>query len=236
MADTNIDYVSKREFRVVSLILVPLIILGIWALLPLLRSLLAPGVTSKSTPIVVRGGSMTAYTERQSAPGGWLPKPVPPNYSGPYCVNIRAPGTSYYVELLDNDDNSTVLSSWQNPTMTYPMIVDIYGHDPLDPTLSIPSKTNGLEFTLQPKDCDGNDGKMSVKISTNGGGFYKWRLPGRKHHLDNLRFQVPSSANCADQDSCERMAAVVVTINGVQQNPNPGLCLDGDCTVVIGTE
>ena len=230
MNETSPTHLTRREFRLVSLGLAILPIIVIVLMLHLLQSqnalLPRPPV---STPIVIRGGSMTAFTERSSAPNGWKPKPPP--YPATYCVDIIAPGAGFYAELHDNDANSTLLDSWTNPTGVY-----IHDHDISDPTLSTPSKTNGFAFILRQTDCGGGSANKSVTISTNVGSFYKLRLPAGpgNHHIDNLRFLDSSPACATDEDACERMAEVVVALNGVTQPPVS--CLDGDCTVIIGTK
>jgi hypothetical protein len=188
-----------------------------------------PPTRPVSTPIVIRGGSMTAFTEKADAPSGWMPKPS--NYPPPYCVDVKPTGGVFYAALHDDaDPNPSASKTWRDPTA-----VDIYGHDPNDSNHQNPSQ-NGFAFILQQTDCQGNNGdkgNKSVRINTYVGSFYHERLYGHGNHIDNLRF-LDSSAGCVpDKDLCERMAKVVVTIGGVKI---PHLCPDGDCTVTIGTQ
>ena len=221
MAETNINYVSKREFRVVSLILVPIIVVLLATILPRLRSLLlgSSGATNtRSTPIVVRGGAMTAFSEHSK----WTK--VSPST---YCLDIKKIG-DFYVNFDDMADGSS--GSW-----TAPKAVEIHGHVPTDPNATQASKS-GLRLVLQTTNCAGASGHESVQISAVGGGFYPLAMPQHGSHGGNLRFQIDSSAGCAqDQDICERMAELVVTdSSGTVLSPIP--CPDGDCSISIGVQ
>jgi serine/threonine protein kinase len=63
MAETNVNYVTKNEFRLVAFGLAALIVIGAWAILGRKVVPNVPHVTpaTRSTPIVVRGGAMTAF-------------------------------------------------------------------------------------------------------------------------------------------------------------------------------
>jgi hypothetical protein len=229
MNETSPNFVTTREFRLVSLGLAILsIIVILLSLLGVLRRPNAlPSPPTVSTPIVIRGGSMTAFTEQVGAPGGWMPK-TPPNLLS-YCADVSTStaNTNFFVELRDNDTAWTVLGHWDNPTS-----LDIHEHDLSNTSVWQASKTSGFRLTLQQTACDTITAKKSVWISTLGGIFYPFRLPGRSSHTESLRFQDTSSTCRTDEDACERMADIVVTMNGTVQ---PAVtCLDGDCTVVIG--
>jgi hypothetical protein len=233
MAEPNINYVTKREFRVVSLILVPVLVALLSLLLPCVRSFLAPkGATkSKSTPIVVRGGSMTAFTNTGN---GWVEQS---GAATTYCFQVDTSS----IELDDNEDDSILFSqSSLQPSWT----IKVWGHDP-DHTSSKPSK-NGLLFTAlkQKTDCKGNPAPENtyVVVSTLGSGsFYPTRqqLPNSPSRTGNIRFLDSASVGCKcvdndnDQDFCERMAQVDIQLDSTSK-PLTRTCADGDCTLHIG--
>jgi hypothetical protein len=216
MAETNVNYVTKNEFRLVALVLVPLIVVALIVLVQHVLSALFIRGTTKSTPIVLRGGAMTAFAERSK----WAQVSTTT-----YCLDIKTSG-NYYVDF---DDQADPNSSASPPNAA---AVEIHGHDPTDPNKA--SKF-GFKLVLQTVDCKGTSGHKSVQISSIGGAFYKAALPLHGTHGDNLRFLVDSSAGCAsDEDLCERMAEVVVTASDGTVSTYP--CLDGDCSVHIGTQ
>ncbi len=222
MAELDIDYVNKKEFRIVSVGLAALIIAGIVGALTILKSNLRPAPATRSTPIVVRGGAMTAFAEHSK----WTKVS-----SSTYCLDIKKIG-DFYVNFDDMADG-TLSNSWLSPTA-----VEIHGHrpiDPSDPTGTTPS-TKGLKLVLQTTNCAGASGHESVQISALGGGFYSFEMPHHGSHGGNLRFLIDSSAGCAqDQDLCERMAELVITdTSGTVLTPIP--CPDGDCSVEIGVQ
>jgi len=221
MAETNVNYVTRNEFRLVATVLAALIVIGAGAIL---RRVLpkVPDVmrATRSTPIVVRGGAMTAFAEHSK----WSMVS-----SSTYCLNIKKIG-DFYVNFDDEADPNNS-DSW-----IAPKIVEIYGHDINDPTGTNPSPAkNGFKLVLQQTDCSGNTGHQSVQITAVGGTYYSLHFPAHGTHGDGLRYLVDASAGCAkDQDLCERMAEVVVTDS--QGTATPHLCPDGDCAVYIGIQ
>jgi hypothetical protein len=211
MNETNANYVTRRKFRMVVSVL-SLLLLGAAALLVAQRKNWSQWwFTGTDTPILVRGGAMTAFTVGKGAPKGWG------TASGStYCINVD---TSYIQFDIEADRTS---KSW--PNLTPPWEVDIYGQ----------SGANGLKFEGKASDCTGSTGlgKTSVRLSPmNGGGFYQTPpladAPPRK---GNVRFRDTSCG--PDEDACERMGKVVIKLSTGLPTVPP--CLDGDCTVRIG--
>jgi hypothetical protein len=212
MAEIDINYVTRKEFRIVSVGLAALIITGIIGVLAILKSILLTTPT-RSTPIVVRGGSMTAFAESK-----WTMISA-----STYCLDINKIG-DFYVNFDDMADESS--QSWTKPTA-----VEIHGHDPTGA-----ASTNGLKLSLLAKNCAGVSGHESVQISAQGGGFYTFQLHQHGKHNGNLRFRIDSSAGCTqDEDLCERMSEVLVTDSSGSVSSPIG-CADGDCSVEIGIQ
>jgi hypothetical protein len=225
MAETNVNYVTKNEFRLVAVGLAALLVIGLW---PTLRQaqvhpykVPADMTATRSTPIVVRGGAMTAFAEHSK----WSQVSATT-----YCLDIKKIG-DFYVNFDDEADPSKS-NSWVKPK-----IIEIYGHDINDMTGTKPSPNkNGLKFILQQTDCSGNTGHESVQINSVGGAYYSLHFPAHGTHGDGLRYLVDPLAGCAkDQDLCERMAAVFITDSAGSSTP-PLPCPDGDCSVSIGIQ
>jgi hypothetical protein len=209
MKENSTEHVAKNTFVIVTaglgtLLLGALVNLG-WIIIH------KPKVTV-NCPILVRGGSMTAFTI--DVKSGWSPKT---DSQPSYCVDMETANSSI---AFVNESDSDLSFSWAGlpPTWT----VEIRGND---------SNGAGMTFMPQGKNCSDHAG-TSVKVSSSkNGGFYPVSsLAPHGHHTDNRRFKF---VGCdGDEDLCERMAKVIVTIDGKAQ---PTLvCGDGDCSVGIG--
>lgn len=224
MAENSVNYVTKTEFRLVAIILAALLVIGLWPAVrhPQVAPSRVPAVmpSTRSTPIVVRGGAMTAFAEHSK----WSTVSATT-----YCLDIKKIG-DFYVNFDDEADPKNS-DSWLAPKM-----VEIYGHDINDSAGANPSPTkNGFRLLLQQTDCSGNNGHESVQIISVGGAYYSLHFPAHGTHGDGLRYLVDSTAGCAkDQDLCERMAQTVVTDS--QGTTTSHSCPDGDCSVYIGIQ
>jgi len=244
MNETSSDFVTKRKFRLVTVVLaVPLLISLSILLGPLLirlvRALLGP-TTTVSTPIVIRGGSMTAFTTVQ---GGWSPPA-----GSMSCVDIANANS---IVFTDYEVEPPTSMSWPDaithlPKTVTPWEIDIYPHAAYGQTTGGPPDMNyGWKFMSQSHGCNTPSG-ISVTLSIIGGGFYPPpHLPNGANRHDNLRFLNNSQPGCMallpatkgnDQEYCERMALVDIklaigTSNAAEKKPP---CTDGDCSVGIG--
>jgi hypothetical protein len=233
MSETNADinYVTKQKFllvvvSLVGLLMAALALLG-WRIF-FFRNPLPP----PSTPIVVRGGSMTAYTTNAGAA-------VWEQAGSGYCAVVDTSEIAF-IEVNESkiDKTSSLAPGWE---------IDIFGHDPGkhngNPSrnyFQIISKTGGC-----PKMAGNTSVWISVISSSGKAGFYPAAsLPVEgKFHTSAVRF-LDQSTMCVggdaagnnDQDYCERMARVEVKLApGVSGTPpGPYTCMDGDCSVVIG--
>lgn len=232
---------TKLEFRLVAF---GLPVLMIVAVTYLVRSASFFGFTGsgggKSSPILVQGGSMTAFTT-----GSWA------QIGSAYCVNVD---TSYIA--FKNEGETKYSGSWSNFT-TYPTPitqweVDVYAQTPDTPNngshSSTPDRKNGWKFVSQNKGCKTASG-TSVLVSSivdGANNFYASpSLPASGNHTGNLRFlnqqshcQGVNSASNNDEEFCERMAEVDIKLN-IDTSPIaiPALpCKDGDCSLRIGLD
>jgi hypothetical protein len=224
MHEPSASYVTKGEFRMVGFGLAALLL----AVFVLLCSLRKPcterspggeiggtgGGGGKNSPILVRGGSMTAFTVYPTASDGWAQ-----GKSGLQCVDIATrKGDTFSVTLYDSAES--------NKGGTYPLpvggIIDFRGQG-----------RAGFKLTLYQRNCQQtNSSHFSIEADTiDGGQFYKTSLPSIGTHTGNLRF-LSTVATCGagiDEDMCERMAEV--DVSGI---PSPTLsCGDGDCSAAI---
>jgi hypothetical protein len=211
--------VTKGEFRLVALGLAVVLIAAGYHVGSQILGILQGGRGGKSSPILVQGGSMTAFTVNVLARNGWLPKT---SNSTAYCVDLDT-AKSYIVfvdESLSGNPQSRLLpaAGWE---------IDIVGNDP---------SGAGWKFTPQQQDCPGitSTSKTSIVVTTiNGaGGFYPTRLPASGNHIDNVRFLDKPTSSVGDEDLWERMSLVSVKAGGVVLTQYP--CGDGDCYVQIG--
>jgi hypothetical protein len=240
MDEISGKYVTKAEFRAVAAGLAALIAAVIY-LIAIHRNALPnqPPPPPPETPILVRGGSMTAFTV---AANGWVQHPDKTTYCADAAVT--------YLEF-DNggDGTSTTWPSTASPNAIGQWKVEIHGHDGGDHPHGKKPSANGLTFTSQSQNCNGDDTtKSSVLVSTLGAGkFYPPPpLPASGNRTGNLRFldefqsggvcsgADTTDSNKADQEFCERMEEVDVTLyrgTGSETKEPPLVCLDGDCTV-----
>jgi hypothetical protein len=225
MSETNTSYVTKAEFWVVSLILVALAVAAILVfLVPLqrdvndlrrdvndvkgdVRRLLSKSdTTTPDTPILVRGGAMTAFTIAPSA--GWG--------QAPYCLN-----TPVTTIAFTNEAATTPTPAWNKLNSTWTLMIHSQHHG------------SGLQFVAQAKDCSGDTSKTSVLLTAVNGAFYlPPALPPFELHTDSLRFSdtAPGCQRRTDREYCERMGEVDLTGSGTQT----AQCVDGDCWITIG--
>jgi hypothetical protein len=229
MSEANANYVSKREFRLVALGLVALLLVAIIFVVPQRGCPAArdggkgDGGKGGDSPILVRGGAMTAFTVGKGAPPhGWG------NPSGSaYCIDVD----TSYIEF-DNVATGLVMPV---PNLTPEWVILIYGHSVLDYTSAATHSSNGFEFDAKSIDCQGHasPGKVFLHLSSMPpGAFYPpppmASVPPR---TDNLRFRDKSCG--VDEDFCERIAEVdVISDKGKMLLHEK--CIDGDCSVVIG--
>jgi hypothetical protein len=233
MKENSPAHVNKSTFVVVTGVLGTLFLGASGYLGWLLYQISRPGVTV-NCPILVRGGSMTAFTSGGSA---W----VPSNnilLRNTYCTEILASDISY-IEFKDAGDPNAS-ANWPD-TVTGPPApfsswqIEIYGHASNDYGSGMNRGPNSMRFEWPAKHCNSTDPKKTpVEVTFVGSTAYPLpRLPHHKNHTDNLRmFYLPASKP-EDQEFCERMAEVVVIINGTQYLD--GHCPDGDCSVGMGT-
>jgi hypothetical protein len=214
MNDTSASFASKLEFRLVSLGL------GVVVVATLILSVLhGKTIVTADSPIVVRGGSMTAFTTHW-ANGNWSAQ------GAGYCVNVYKTTTLATFKYEDGTSKDIALGTgWK---------IDVYGHvntgDSPSPkgfefapqfTVCGSTTTPGQAITLTP---------IGLIPAVGGTGFYTSPFPTFTDHASAERFK---DANCNrdDADLCERMASVVVT----PASGTPTLtCHTGDCSLAIG--
>lgn len=161
------------------------------------------------TPIKVRGGAMTFYTNN-----AWTP-PLPSSGSTPntsYC----SPADISVVTIKDSSNDGTF-----NAPATLPASWE----------LELKAKKNNVKISAQPAPCPGGTSAASVTVSVQTAsstvGFYLTDLAAKE---DSRRFL---DTTCGDQDACERLRS------GTLKDPKGNVittfdCKDFDCTVRIG--
>jgi hypothetical protein len=181
---------------------------------------------------------MTAFT---TGANGWQPS------GSAYCADVDTSSITF--ENAGEPQNSNSWTGWPK-SKTWRVV--IHGHDAIDyPNDTTPSN-NGMAFVSHLHECSAiaDDGNMSVVVSILGDSqFYpKPHLPHAGNRTDDLRFLDMlqggkckgadlTDARVADEDFCERMAQVDITLNANTATPTivPSLkCKDGDCSVGIG--
>jgi hypothetical protein len=229
MSDVNASRVNKnrQEFRLVAPGLGPLLLLAMILAASQLgcRAHWWDGGKSGDSPILVRGGSMTAYTIAPGAPGGWGP-PLGPSSKPSYCISVD----TSYIEF----DNGSDGTSKHVPNLTAQWVLYIYGHALTDYSSTATPSSNGLEFDANSINCQGtpSPGKTFLHLSSIlPGPVYPRMANAVTKRTGNVRFRDVSPSS--DEDFAERMALVVV-----KSDTNVQLaqytCIDGDCSVVIG--
>jgi hypothetical protein len=226
MSETSANYLTKGEFRFTAIALALLLVVATYLIRNAIPACLGPnGGKGKDSPILVQGGSMTAFTVTPGAASGWGPPSGPPS-NPTYCINVD----TSYIQFEDGINSYPPLSSL-NPTWE----VDIYGHDVTD-TTGHKQTINGLKLIAAPQKCPGTTSPLTTSVSASaiGGTFYLSPLPTTSKYTGNLRF-LDNTHDCgSDEDFCERMALVRVKSNaGVVLGEFP--CVDGECSVSIGT-
>jgi hypothetical protein len=215
MTETSTNYVSKREFRLVGLGQAALIVVALWFFIFRPFGVVAPPAKGSDSPILVRGGAMTAFTVSPTAPGGWTT-----GKSGQHCVDLITTTNDTFSVVLTNEaehkqDGTYGLSAGGE--------VDFKGKDGV-----------GFSLMLYQRNClQTNSTNFSVEATPiKGALFYKAPLNTPGTHTGNLRFYNPGGCVGSDEELCERMAEV--DVSGAKQ---PTLsCGDGDCSAVIEIE
>jgi hypothetical protein len=203
--------------------------------------------TTPSPPLKVRGGAMTVRTEI-SGNGGWVPKDAAGRQ---FCTNADI-SRAYYL----TDDGLCHLIQLP-PSTNWSM--RLHGGSPVTPGNA---SGRGLVIITQPnQNCTGGVGSsvlMTVfddNVSTNGKyvRFYSGDQNSddgktvRRRFLDRTPDgKTPDKAGCVtppdgdgsgdvgDEDACERMTKFEIrNLSGSSVSTTP--CLNGDCTVFIGT-
>src|ERR1700723_369941 len=176
MNDTSANYVSKSEFRLVSLGL------GIIVVATLILSVLHKGtIVTASSPIVLKGGAMTAYTTKW-AKASW-------SALGPgYCLNIN---DASQVEFTGEDGSSQGIT-----VGTGPWTFNVFGHTNTGDNAS----PEGFALTHQLTLCGSATAGHSITINAigNGGGFYTSQVPPSTDHPSAVRFK---DTNCGRDDA-----------------------------------
>lgn len=185
----------------------------------------------RRTPILMRGGSMTAFTQGSNIK--WIE--ITPDQK--YCVVLPKPN-QIELDFADQADPSSSLP-WPLGSASTSWQVNIYGHDPSHYDTGDADRRFGIKFDWPANSakCNPNPQQIAILITAMGGGFYKKTLPADPNrYYDNKRFSVsPLYCIGTDEDFCERMALVEVAIDGNLQS-SQGKCLDGDCSLQFVTQ
>jgi hypothetical protein len=205
MSDTSANYVSKPEFRLVSLGLGAVVVATLILSFPHGKT-----IVTANSPIVLTGGSMTAYTT-SLANSSWSA------LGAGYCVNVNDTSEA---KFTGEDGNSQDIALG-----TGPWTIDVFGHTNSGDNPS----PKGFELSPQLTLCGSTTAGHSITIITigSGGGFYASQIPTFTDRPSAVRFK---DTNCGrdDADLCERLARVAV--NGTPTYK----CHTGDCSLAIG--
>lgn len=169
-----------------------------------------------NTPVKVRGGAMRIRTD--PGLGQWLPE------TGGYCLAF-APTNIALNEFVPRISGSPI----SLPTSGVPWTLVMYGSDPTKPALS-PSN-NGLKLEANTSPCNGhtasnyamhvtlvNNAAIYPTIRTEVGGATSLRFEDTTPGVGGTPSicSGPNGNPQGDEDGCERLSQVVVTI-GAQQ-------------------
>jgi hypothetical protein len=181
-------------------LLISLLMLNIFRLFGI-----TPPLHVVNSPIVVRGGSMAAFT---TAGQGWV------SQGQGYCSNVD----TSKIEFESAADSKTQTWTHLDPTWD----IEILGHH---------AAGHGLKIQAQSTNCAGLSNKTSVLVTTiMGGGFYQLPLPNAGNRTGNIRY-LDNSAGCmTDEEFCERMGKVTINASPSAMY----VCGDGDCVIGIG--
>lgn len=179
---------------------------------------------SSDTPIKVRGGAMTFFSQ-----GTWSSKS---KTSKSFCTTLDPKDvTVVKVErFFDNEDRKDGALTLASPTWR----IELRGHEEREGAHLTPSQ-NGIVMQASPLDCsDKQTGMASVRISPLGsGGFYPSDLPHVGRYHGDRRF---ASTCTKDRDRCERIAQIKVFDTDPTKPKHTFRCPDGECTLLIGNE
>jgi hypothetical protein len=238
---------QKRLLIVFGIVLIGLVALTAYTVY-VVKSLTT---TTPGSPIVVRGGAMTVFTNA----GIWVPQSQNKKDTS-FCVNLSKNPSSIsitYENQLDPSGNPVTQTS---SNLSVPWTLNILGHDPDD--LSDPknpnqhdgkkASTNGISFVSQSHACDNSASHpysivmSSIRQNENAPvGFYMLKLPMGSAWTDSLRFwdgsgnSNPNSPKGVDDEEFrERMQSIAITpANGGTSSTYQ--CPDGECVVSIET-
>jgi hypothetical protein len=197
-----------------------------------------PGKGPANSPVVVRGGSMTARTTETT--NGWMPTAGGP----PFCTNRDA-----------SVINFVGAAGWKgtNPptsvTPTADWTLKIYGRKHLSGGTGDESG-RGIELTGNlAQFCSGATGGESVQLTATGmnGGFYD-RIPsvnedtsgkietGKRFRdlttdATNSNCGGPDAGSGGDEDECERASHIILSYSSTTYEYK---CTIGECIVFIG--
>jgi hypothetical protein len=147
--------------------------------------------------------------------------------------------------VFTNEHDSS--QSWTSATLPSPITqwkIDVYGHVYGDLT-GVHDGGDYWEFVSQSMSCaDPQKAGPSVTVTTStNADFYPSDLPETvAGTVSNIRFLNNDAHGCSgqddsdDEDYCERMAGVKITVNTDTAKPSTYTvrCSDGDCSLAIG--
>jgi hypothetical protein len=248
MNETDANYVPRRALRLETLILCGLLVAT--ALLPIAcrnipQPKFRPKQPNQNSPVVVRGGSMAAFAVLPHASGDWQAV----NSGSSYCLNVDNTTNISSIVFTNEADAS---QNWPTPNTNLPQSiipweVDVYGHLYTYPKGNI-SSGDYWKIVSQAVGCPtpANPAPSGTSISVTGmgnAGFYpQAEMSPEGNYIGNIRFydvtngcQGVNANN--DEEFCERLAAVAITLdtNVPNQTPYHAHCADGDCSLTIGS-
>ncbi len=192
---------------------------------------------SPSSPLMVRGGAMTFRTTDVN---GWQPTG---SITLPLCVNVDTRFINFN-QVVPVAPTSAPFTPTGLSYITSAWTMAIYGRVPGGGKDSV----NGILFTAQPNTICSTDSsgtaRSSVKMSALSGNSGLYPIDSLSDDkTDNRRFydNTPAtggSPGCiganADEDSCERIFRIVLTVPTATPTVYNYKCFNGDCSIGIG--
>jgi hypothetical protein len=187
------------------------------------------GGSGQNAPVKVRGGSMTFHTNQA---GGWVLLTSDPSaYCAPIIDYSAVDLTSLH--YVPSPVHPTAKYTWEDIEGGW--TIEIRGRDFTGKNAS----QNGIKVTSSDTSCDGTSPGQSIilKPINQNSGFYFAPVPDEKSKL-SVRFQDKSCANkptnSGDEDLCERISIVNLTITSISSVPFVFKCPKGECDIGIG--
>ncbi len=208
-------------------------------------SLALPAFAQGDTPIKVRGGATTFFSEQP-----WLPfkgrgdaqkqaqQEVLRKKKPTYCSAIK-PGDLGFLELENffpvtiQDFRRRPVTEISVPLTTQTWRIEIFGHHERETADALQLSKDGIALQASPRGCGDQPDSPSVRISPLGNAsFYPGPdlIPAGRYS-SNKRFL--SKCSSLGRDRCERIAEIHV-FDESPTKPRIYKCPDGECTIYIG--